>query len=250
MKHIPLGIIAAICPWNFPLAIAACRIGPALLTGSCIIVKPSPFTPYSIFKLVEIAQPFLPPGVLQALNGNDTLGPLITEHHGIHKISFTGSAVAGKKVMASAARTLKSVTLELGGNSATVVCPDVDVVKVAPNVAVGAFFNSGQLCLATKRLYVHKDIYKELLAEIVKAVKRWKTGPVTEDANCMLGPVQNATQHSIVKGFFEDCAKNGYEFALPGEVEKGDGFVILPAIVDNPPDSAKVVREEQFGRTS
>jgi len=250
MTHIPLGIIAAICPWNFPLAIAMSKIGPALLTGSCIIVKPSPFTPYSILKFTEIAQSFLPPGVLQALNGDDKLGPLITEHPGIHKINFTGSSATGKRVMMSAARTLKAVTLELGGNSATVVCPDVDVVKIAPSVAIGAFSNSGQVCVATKRLYVHKDIYKKLLEEIVKVVKGWKTGPVTEDADCMLGPVQNAMQHSIVKGFFEDCVTNGYEFALPGGVGTGEGFVIQPAIVDNPPESAKIVREEQFGRIS
>jgi acyl-CoA reductase-like NAD-dependent aldehyde dehydrogenase len=128
------------------------------------------------------------------------------------------------------------------------VCPDVDVVKVAPGVAIGAFLNSGQLCVATKRLYVHKDIYKELFEEIVKVVKGWKISPMTEGAEVMLGPVQNAMQHSIVKGFFEDCATNGYEFALPSEVEKGDGFVIQPAIVDNPPDSAKIMREEQFGK--
>jgi acyl-CoA reductase-like NAD-dependent aldehyde dehydrogenase len=110
MTHIPVSIITGICPWNFPLAIAVGKIGPALLTGSCIIVKPSPFTPYSILKFAEIAQPFLPPGVLQALNGNDTLGPLITEHPGIHKISFTGSSATGKRVMMSAAKTLKDVS--------------------------------------------------------------------------------------------------------------------------------------------
>lgn len=247
MTHIPMGIIAAICPWNFPLAIAMNKIGPALVTGSCIIVKPSPFTPYSVLKFAEIAQQFLPPGVLQALNGDEKLGPLITEHPGIHKISFTGSSATGKRVMQSAAKTLKMVTLELGGNSATIVCPDVDVVKVAPSVAIGAFFNSGQLCVATKRLYVHKDIYKELLEEIVKVVKGWKTGPAMEESGVMLGPVQNEMQYNIVKGFFEDCATNGYEFALPGDVGTGEGFVIQPAIIDNPPDSAKIVREEQFG---
>jgi len=249
MKHIPLGITAAICPWNFPLAIAMNKIGPTLVTGSCIIVKPSPFTPYSILKLCEIAQPFLPPGVFQALNGDDTLGPLITEHPGIQKISFTGSSATGKRVMMSAARTLKVVTLELGGNSATIVCPDVDVKKVAPSVAIGAFFNSGQLCVATKRLYVHKDIYKELLEEIVKVVKSWSVGPTTDEAERMLGPVQNGMQYAIVKSFFEDCASQGYEFALPGDVGKGENFVIQPAIIENPPDSAKIVREEQFGRT-
>ncbi|TVY84825.1 putative aldehyde dehydrogenase FUS7 [Lachnellula suecica] len=247
MTHIPLGIVGAICPWNFPLATAMNKIGPSLITGSCIIVKPSPFTPYSMLKLAEIAQQFLPPGVFQAMNGDEKLGPLITEHPGIQKISFTGSTATGKRVMQSAAKTMKRVSLELGGNSASIVCPDVDVKKVAPGVAIAAFFNSGQLCVATKRLYVHKDIYKDLLAEIVEVVKGWKTGPTTEDSGSMLGPVQNEMQHNIIKNFFEDCATNGYEFALPGNVGDGPGFVVQPAIVDNPPDSAKIVREEQFG---
>ncbi|RDL36030.1 ALDH-like protein [Venustampulla echinocandica] len=246
MRHTPIGIVGAICPWNFPLAIAMNKIAPALLTGSCIIVKPSPFTPYSVLKFAEIAQAFLPPGVLQAMNGDAKLGPLMTEHPDIAKISFTGSSATGKRVMASAAKTLKRVTLELGGNSASIICPDVDVNKIAPKVALGAFYNSGQLCIASKRLYVHKDIYQDMMKALIEVVKGWKVGPTSEEG-LMLGPVQNEMQHNIVKGFFEDCATNGYEFALPGEVGKSDGFVIQPAILDNPPDESKIVREEQFG---
>ncbi|CAG8975805.1 hypothetical protein HYALB_00008246 [Hymenoscyphus albidus] len=242
----PLGVVGAICPWNFPLAISMNKIGPALLTGSCIIMKPSPFTPYSILKFTEIAQRFLPPGVLQALNGDDKMGPMMTEHPGIAKISFTGSSPTGKRVMASCAKTLKRVTLELGGNSAAIICPDVDVNKVAFSVALGAFFNSGQLCVASKRLYVHEDIYDDMLKALTNVVKSWKTGG-THEEGVMLGPVQNYLQHKIVKDFFEDCASNGYEFALPGSVDEGKGFVIQPAIVNNPPDSARIVREEQFG---
>ncbi|KAF4631036.1 hypothetical protein G7Y89_g7095 [Cudoniella acicularis] len=246
MRHVPKGVIGAILPWNFPLAIAMNKVGPALLTGNCIIVKPSPFTPYSILKFAEIAQQFLPPGVLQALNGDNTMGPMMCEHPDIQVITFTGSSATGKKVMATAAKTLKDVTLELGGNSASVICPDVDVEKIASQVALGAFFNSGQLCVAAKRLYVHKDVYPEFLKALTEVVKNWKTGPTSEDV--MLGPVQNEMQHRIVKEFFEDCASNNYDFALPGKVGDGaDGFVIQPAIIDNPPDSARIVREEQFG---
>ncbi|EHK97551.1 putative Betaine aldehyde dehydrogenase, chloroplastic [Glarea lozoyensis 74030] len=189
---------------------------------------------------------FLPPGVLQALNGDDKLGPLMTEHPGINMITFTGSTPTGKRVMASCAKTLKRVTLELGGNSAAIICPDVDVNKVAPKVALAAFFNSGQICVASKRLYVHKDIYADMLAAVKKVVEGWKTAPAVEEGT-MLGPVQNKMQHAIVKDFFEDCASQGYDFALQGEVGKGEGFVVQPAIIDNPPDDSRIVREEQFG---
>jgi acyl-CoA reductase-like NAD-dependent aldehyde dehydrogenase len=247
MRHVPLGVVGAILPWNFPLPISMNKIGPALLTGSTIIMKPSPFTPYSVLKLVEIAQKFLPPGVLQALNGDDKLGPLMTEHPGINMITFTGSTPTGKRVMASCAKSVKRVTLELGGNSAAIICPDVDVNKVAPKVALAAFFNSGQICVASKRLYVHKDIYQDMLQAVKKVVESWKTGVAVEDGT-MLGPVQNKMQHAIVKDFFEDCASQGYDFALPGKVGEGNGFVIQPAIIDNPPDSARIVQEEQFGK--
>jgi acyl-CoA reductase-like NAD-dependent aldehyde dehydrogenase len=249
MRHVPLGVVGAICPWNFPLPISMNKIGPALLTGSTIIVKPSPFTPYSILKLVEISQKFLPPGVLQALNGDDKLGPLMTEHPGINMITFTGSTPTGKRVMASCAKSVKRVTLELGGNSAAIICPDVDVNKVAPKVALAAFFNSGQICVASKRLYVHKEIYQDMLQAVKKVVESWKTAPAVEEGT-MLGPVQNKMQHAIVKDFFEDCASQGYDFALPGNVGDGKGFVVQPAIIDNPPDSARIVQEEQFGKST
>jgi len=151
--------------------------------------------------------------------------------------------------MMSAAKTLKRVTLELGGNSACVVCPDVDVEKIAFGLALGAFFNSGQLCIATKRFYVHKDIYKETLEAVTKVVKSWKVGPTSEEG-VMLGPVQNEMQYNIVKGFFEDCAVNGYDFAVGGgKIDTEEGFIIQPAILDNPPHGSKIVAEEPFGKS-
>ena len=149
--------------------------------------------------------------------------------------------------MMSAAKTLKRVTLELGGNSACIVCSDVDVNKVAPLVALGSFFNSGQLCVASKRLYVHTDIYKEMLVALTNVVKGWKVGP-SHEVGTMLGPVQNEMQYNIVKGFFEDCAVNGYDFALGGEMGDAGGFSVQPAIIDNPPHSSKIVAEEPFGK--
>lgn len=225
------------------------KIAAALITGNCVIVKPSPFTPYSILKFVELVQPLFPPGVLQALNGDDRLGPQLTTHHGIDKISFTGSTATGKKIVASAAATMKSVTLELGGNSASIICPDVDPRIVAPQVALGSFFNSGQLCVASKRIYVHEDIYDEFLQIMVETVKTWKVAPTSSlEADIMLGPIQNEMQYEIVKQFFDDSRANGHRFVLGGELsEPTDSYIIRPAIVSEPPDDSLVVTGEAFG---
>jgi acyl-CoA reductase-like NAD-dependent aldehyde dehydrogenase len=216
-----------------------------------VIVKPSPFTPYATLKFVEIdetVQDIFPRGVLQALNGDAKLGPWMTSHPGIQKITFTGSIATGKMIMAAASSTLKRVTPELGGNSASIVRPDVNIKAVAPQIAVGSFLNSGQFCIASKRIYVHKDIY-EFLRELVGIVGSWKTGPASMEG-IMLGPIQNAMQYEIVKKFFNDTRSKGYKFALEGGVKDETGFVIQPAIIDNPPDDSMVVTQEPFGMFS
>ncbi|KAM5376266.1 hypothetical protein ACJZ2D_005637 [Fusarium nematophilum] len=245
----PVGVVAAICPWNFPLVLAFGKIAAALVTGNCIIVKPSPFTPYSILKVIELLRPVFPPGVLQALNGDDTLGPALVNHPAVDKISFTGSTATGKKIAAAAAKALKPVTLELGGNNASIICPDVDPAAVAPQVAIGSFFNSGQLCVASKRVYVHEDIYDEFLKAMVENVKQWSVGATTNlEAGINLGPIQNEMQYNIVKRFFEDTAQNGYKFALGSKPDGSEGgFIVKPAIIDNPPDDSLVVTGEAFG---
>jgi len=188
-RYTPLGVVGAICPWNFPIILSLGKVIPALLTGNTIIVKPSPYTPYTTLKIVELAQEILAPGILQAVGGDDKLGPMLTTHAGIAKISFTGSIATGKKVMAAAAGTLKRVTLELGGNDASIVLPDVDIKKIAPELVMGAFQNSGQVCVATKRIYIHEDIYEEMLKEMVAFTKSIKTGDPSSGA--LLGPIQN-----------------------------------------------------------
>lgn len=167
-----------------------------------MIVKPSPFTPYTTLKVVELAQDVLPPGVLQIVGGDDSLGPMLTAHPGIAKISFTGSIATGKKIMASCASTLKRVTLELGGNDASIVLPDVDVKATAPQLVMGAFQNSGQVCVATKRIFIHQDIYQEMVQEMVNFTKKMTVGAPASGAK--LGPVQNAMQYERVKEFFQD----------------------------------------------
>lgn len=133
-RYTPLGVAGAIIPWNFPIMLSLGKIIPAIYTGNSVIVKPSPFTPYCGLKLAELAIPHFPAGVLQALSGGDNLGPMITEHPGIDKISFTGSTLTGRRVMASCAKTLKRLTLELGGNDAAIICDDVDLEKIISNV--------------------------------------------------------------------------------------------------------------------
>lgn len=149
-RYTPLGVVGAICPWNFPIILGLGKVIPALLTGNTIIIKPSPYTPYTTLKIIELAQEIFEPGIVQAVGGDDKLGPMLTTHPGISKISFTGSIATGKKIMAACAPTLKRVTLELGGNDASIVLPDVDVKKTAPELVMGAFQNTGQVCVATK----------------------------------------------------------------------------------------------------
>jgi acyl-CoA reductase-like NAD-dependent aldehyde dehydrogenase len=246
-RFVPLGVVGAICPWNFPLTLSAGKLSPALLSGCTIIIKPSPFTPYTALKLVELAQEVFPPGVVQAIGGEDSLGPMIVDHPGISKISFTGSIPTGKKIMAACAKTLKRVTLELGGNDPCIIFPDVDIDKVVPEVTIGSFWNTAQVCVATKRLYVHQDIYREFVDKMVAFAKNLKVGSSDEEG-VLLGPIQNEMQYEKVKTFFEDSKKEGYKFALgEPEVPTGKGFFIHPAIIDNPPSNSRIIQEEPFG---
>ncbi|KAK3490397.1 Aldehyde/histidinol dehydrogenase [Neurospora hispaniola] len=251
--HVPLGVVAAICPWNFPLILSSIKVVSSLVTGNCVIVKPSPFTPYAVMKWIELARGILPPGVLQVLNGGADLGQILTLHPGIAKVSFTGTIAVGKAVMAACAKTLKKVTLELAGNNACIVCADADLPKAVKNVASGAFFNAGQVCVATKRVYVHESVYEEFVRRLVEEVKGNYT--MVEDASVpsVFGPVSNKVQFETVKRIVEDCKGKGYEIVAGGEVrESGNaegkkGFWLEPTIVKGPPDDSVLVKEEQFG---
>ncbi|KAF4934151.1 putative aldehyde dehydrogenase FUS7 [Colletotrichum fructicola] len=242
----PLGVVGAIVPWNFPLLLATGKIAPALLTGNVIIVKPSPFTPYCGLKLVELAQQFFPPGVVQSLSGDDDLGPWLTSHTGIDKISFTGSTTTGKLVMQSASKTLKRVTLELGGNDPAIVFPDVDVDKVAEKVAFFAFLNSGQICLNLKRIYVHESVFDQFKEALVKHVKGYNLGDGSQPG-VTHGPLQNSMQYERVKAFFSDIESQGWKVAVGGNIEKSQGYFITPTIIDRPPEKSRLVVEEPFG---
>ncbi|KAG9244072.1 aldehyde dehydrogenase [Calycina marina] len=245
-RYTPIGVAAAIVPWNFPIQLAIGKIAAALLTGNCLIVKPSPFTPYCGLKLVELAQSFFPPGVLQVLSGDDNLGPWITSHPGIDKISFTGSTATGKRVMESASKTLKRVTLELGGKDPAIVCKSVNIKDAAPKLATLCFMNSGQICIAIKRVYIHESIYNEFRDAMVDHVKTIKVGDGTEEG-VFLGPIQNSMQYERVQGFFDDIEKQGQKVAVGGKTADSAGFFINPTIIDNPAADSRIVLEEPFG---
>jgi aldehyde dehydrogenase (NAD+) len=245
-RHVPLGVVGAIAPWNFPMILAMFKVGPALLAGNTMVLKPSPFTPLSTLKFGELAAELLPPGVLNIVTGGDDLGPWMTSHAGFDKISFTGSTATGKRVMQSAAPTLKRVTLELGGNDAAIVMPDVDVEKVAEELFWAAFRNNGQICIATKRMYVHQDIYDQLRDALVAYAKTVKVGDGSEQGT-QIGPINNKQQYARVLELIQDAKDKGYKFLVGGETAEVPGYFIPVTILDNPPEDSRIVQEEQFG---
>ncbi|KAM7187283.1 aldehyde dehydrogenase [Naviculisporaceae sp. PSN 640] len=247
--RIPLGVVGAIVPWNWPILLGMGKVGPALMTGNTVIMKPSPYTPYCDLKLGELAMGIFPPGVVQVLSGDDDLGPWMTSHPGINMISFTGSIATGKKVAESCAKTLKRYVLELGGNDAAIVCEDVDIDKCLPKIATLAFLNSGQICMLAKRIYVHDKIYDEFTDRMVEFTKaNIKTGGGFEEG-VVVGPVQNKMQFELVKDMYAEIEKQGWKVALEGgvRVSESKGYFIEPAIIDNPPEDSRIVVEEPFG---
>ncbi len=242
----PVGVVGGITAWNYPLLLALWKIGPALITGNPIIVKPSPLTPVATLRLGELAQQILPPGVLQVLSGGDDLGRAMTAHPGIDKITFTGSERAGKSIMAGAGATLKRLTLELGGNDPGIVLDDVDVASIAADLYWGALSNCGQVCAGLKRLYVPQHlapVIEEALAEVANGVK---VGNGLDDGVDM-GPVQNAAQFAKVRGYVDDAANRGADVYFRGEVPEGPGYFHPVTLVRGVDDSVPLVREEQFG---
>lgn len=244
--RVPLGVVGGIVPWNFPLALAMWKVAPALLTGNTMVLKPSPFTPLTTLKLGELLRDVLPAGVLNVISGGDALGPLMSAHPGIDKLSFTGSTQTGRAVMASAAVNLKRLTLELGGNDAAIVLPDADVEAIAPAIFWGAFANNAQYCLAIKRLYIHEDVYDRLAQALVRLAQETRVGPGDMEG-VQLGPLQNRRQFERLKALLEDTRSAGYRILAGGDVAERSGYFFPVTLVDNPPDSARVVREEPFG---
>jgi acyl-CoA reductase-like NAD-dependent aldehyde dehydrogenase len=242
----PLGVVGSITPWNFPILIAIWHIVPAIRTGNTVVIKPSPYTPLSTIRLVQMLNEVLPKGVLNVVAGRDDLGQMMTEHPDIQKIVFTGSCATGKKVMQAASSNLKRVTLELGGNDAGIVLPDADPKEIAERLFWGAFINNGQTCAALKRLYVPDNIYDEVCEALVDYAKNVQVGHgLAEDS--VLGPIQNKMQYEKVVDLVEDAKRNGARVLCGGEPPSGPGFFYPVTIVADAKDGMRIVDEEQFG---
>jgi len=246
-RRVPVGVVGGIVPWNFPVMMAMQKIAPAMLSGCTIVLKPSPFTPLTTLRLAELIKDAVPAGVVNIITGEDHLGPMITSHPDIDKITFTGSTATGKKIMEGASKDLKRITLELGGNDASIVLPDANVEKVAEQLFWSSFSNAGQICVAAKRVYIHEDIYDELSAAIAEYAKHVKVGDGAQQGTAV-GPIQNKKQYDRVLELIQDAKDNGYKFLVGGESDPNvPGYYVPITILDNPPEDARIVAEEQFG---
>ena len=246
-RRVPVGVVGGIVPWNFPVMMAIQKIVPAILSGCTIVLKPSPFTPLTTLRIAELIKDVVPAGVVNVITGEDSLGPLITGHPDIDKITFTGSTATGKKIMEGASKDLKRITLELGGNDASIVLPDADVEKVAEQLFWSSFSNAGQICVAAKRIYIHEDIYDDLSKAIAEYAKGVTVGDGSQQGTGV-GPIQNRKQFERVCELIQDAKDQGYTFLVGGDVDpSGSGYFVPITILDNPPEDARIVAEEQFG---
>lgn len=242
----PLGVVASITPWNWPLMIAIWHIIPALRAGNTVVIKPSPLTPISTLRFVELANTILPPGVLNVVVGEGDVGQTLTSHPKVSKIVFTGSTETGKQIMQSASASLKRLTLELGGNDAGIVLPDADVENIIEKLFTAAFHNNGQTCACLKRLYVHESIYDKVCSLLAERAKTVKVGNGLEEG-IELGPLQNEQQFNKAKHLVDQAVQNGALVLAGGKSIEGEGYFYEPTVLAGVTNGMSIVDEEQFG---
>jgi acyl-CoA reductase-like NAD-dependent aldehyde dehydrogenase len=242
----PVGVVGSITPWNWPVMIACWHIVPAVRAGNTVVIKPSPLTPLSTIRLVEIMNEVLPAGVVNVITGENSIGAALSAHPGIAKMTFTGSTETGKKVMASAVATLKRLTLELGGNDAGIVLPDADPKAIVEGLFWGAFINNGQTCAALKRLYVHDSIYEEVCQGLADYTAKIVVGDGLDDAS-ILGPVQNEMQFNKVRELVDDARAHGGRILTGGAPMDRPGYFYPITLVADVDHGVRLVDEEQFG---
>lgn len=242
----PLGVVAAITPWNFPLTLAAWKIAPALAAGNTMVLKPSPFTPLSSLVMGSVFARVLPPGVLNVVTGGDELGPWMTSHPVPRKISFTGSVATGRRVAIAAAEDLKRVTLEMGGNDPAILLDDVDVDAIADRLFWGAFRNSGQVCTAIKRVYAPERLYDQVVDALADRARAARLGDGA-DEETELGPINNRPQLDRVRELVGDALSRGGDTVTGGRHLDRPGYFYEPTIVRGVNDGVRLVDEEQFG---
>ena len=245
VRRKPLGVVAGIIAWNFPLLVACWKIGPAVIAGNTIVLKPAPTTPVTALMLGELCRDIFAAGVVNIITDANDLGGYLTADPRIAKVGFTGSTATGKKIMASAADGLKRLTLELGGNDPGIVLDDVDVRATAQGIFNAAFLNCGQVCLAIKRAYVHDSIYDAMCDELARLAE----AAVVDDGlaqGAQIGPIQNKAQYEKVKAFLDRARTDGTIIA-GGEIIDRAGYFLRPTIVRDVADGDQIVDEEQFG---
>lgn len=242
----PIGVVGSITPWNWPLMIAVWHIMPALRAGNTVVVKPSPFTPLSTLRLVQIMNAVLPAGVVNSVVGEADVGQAMADHPGIGKLVFTGSTRTGQDIMRRAAGNLKRLTLELGGNDAGIVLPGTDIAAIAEGLFATAFLNMGQTCAALKRLYVHESQVDTVCEQLSAIAARQVLGGGME-AGVTFGPVQNATQLQRVVDLVDDARAQGARIVCGGQRLNRAGYFYAPTIVAGLSNGARLVDEEQFG---
>jgi len=247
LRREPIGVVGSIAPWNYPLMMAAWKLGPALAAGNTVVLKPSEWTPLTAFKLAELAADILPPGVLNVITGDgEPVGAGIVRHPGVSMVSLTGDVATGKEVARAAASTLKRVHLELGGKAPVVVFDDADLQKVGEWIKIAGYFNAGQDCTAATRVIAGPHIHEKLLGDLVPAVHGLKVGdPMSEDTE--MGPLVSEEQLTRVSGFVDRARKTGSEVLTGGARIKKPGSWYEPTVVVPSGPDAEIVTKEVFG---
>nr|WP_062340885.1 aldehyde dehydrogenase family protein [Herbidospora sakaeratensis] len=244
----PIGVVAQIIPWNFPLLMAAWKLGPALTTGNTVILKPAEQTPLSALRLAEImAEAGLPDGVVNVLPGyGETAGAALAAHDGVDKVAFTGSTEVGKLIVQAAAGNLKKVSLELGGKSPNVVFDDVDPALAIPGAANAIFFNHGQCCVAGSRLFVHESRFDEVVGGVADIARGIKLGSGL-DPETQMGPLVSDEQFRRVTGYLESGRAEGARTVAGGQRHGDRGYFVQPTVITDTTPDMSIVREEIFG---
>jgi acyl-CoA reductase-like NAD-dependent aldehyde dehydrogenase len=248
----PLGVVAAIVPWNFPTTLLANKLAPALVAGNTVVAKPAGTTPLTTLRLAELlAEGGLPAGAFNVVTGGGaSTGTALVTHPEVRKIAFTGSTPVGEQIMALAARGTKRVTLELGGSDPMIICDDADLDAAASAASMGRFYNCGQACLAIKRVYVFESVADRVVEAIVARARRLRVGPGNAEGSQM-GPMHTAAQRREVAGQVERTLAEGGELLCgggpPEDPELADGFFYAPTVVLDPPHDSPMATEEVFG---
>jgi acyl-CoA reductase-like NAD-dependent aldehyde dehydrogenase len=247
LHYRPVGVVGAIGPWNWPMMITVWQVAPALRMGNTVVVKPSEYTPLSVLALVHVLNGVLPADVLTVVAGGREVGARLSAHPDVDKLMFTGSTATGQAIIRSSADTVKRLTLELGGNDAGIVLPDVDPQAIAEGLFWGAFINTGQTCAALKRLYVHTDVYDEVCAALVEVARAMPMGRGLDEGT-VLGPLQNRAQYEVVARLVDAARDSGARILLGGDPDPdAPGHFYPTTLVADVDDDNPLVAEEQFG---